>query len=274
MVTKDEKTIKIIDFGSCKDLQGTEFEKKFDEERAKQTRKKNAYKNFVGTPNYMAPECVRNKGSDKASDIWSLGCLLYQLFTGFPPFLGKSDYLIFLKSTEVKYEFPEDVVDPEAKDLISKMIVLEPENRLLMEEVYKHEFLKGVDNTFPSAKLAEKDYLAIVNGFKDQFSKYKEISRKLKKIKEAEAMNEEYIKNYGEEKNVEEHLVKIDLNEKANLQQENEKGLEDLNVKLIATKEKINILFNEKELDLKIYINKLTYLEKQLKHDLFGLELE
>jgi len=91
MVTKDQKTLKIIDFGSCKDMEGTDFERKFYLERDKMNLREPTYKNFLGTPNYMAPECVRNKNSDYSSDLWSLGCLLYNLFTGFFPFLGKSD---------------------------------------------------------------------------------------------------------------------------------------------------------------------------------------
>ena len=49
----------------------------------------------MGTPNYMAPECINNKFSDKKCDIYSLGALLYNLITGFPPYIGGSEYLIF-----------------------------------------------------------------------------------------------------------------------------------------------------------------------------------
>ena len=53
------------------------------------------YENHVGTPNYMAPECIWNQFSDKRSDVYSLGGILYFLITGFPPFIGESIYLIF-----------------------------------------------------------------------------------------------------------------------------------------------------------------------------------
>lgn len=43
----------------------------------------------------MAPEAINNKFTDYSSDVYSLGCLLYFLKLGFPPFLGNSEYLIF-----------------------------------------------------------------------------------------------------------------------------------------------------------------------------------
>ena len=57
----------------------------------------------------MAPECIHNKNSNEKSDIWSLGCLAFQLFNGLSPFLGGSDYLIFQKSLNEDPIFPEYV---------------------------------------------------------------------------------------------------------------------------------------------------------------------
>jgi len=73
----------------------------------------------------MSPECIRNQGSSKASDIWSLGCILYQLLMGVTPFPGKSDYLIFLKSVEAKFKCEEVgglLLDEEAKALLRQIV--------------------------------------------------------------------------------------------------------------------------------------------------------
>ena len=94
----------------------------------------------------MAPECVHNQFSDKRCDIWSLGCVLYDLITGFPPFLGASEYLIFQKSIEAKYIFPDGVVPELAQDLIKKCIVIEPDKRITIDEMMNHPYLKNEVN--------------------------------------------------------------------------------------------------------------------------------
>ena len=53
---------------------------------------------FVGTPQYVSPEILTNSGSSAASDLWALGCIIYQMVTGIPPFHhDSSEYLIFQK---------------------------------------------------------------------------------------------------------------------------------------------------------------------------------
>jgi serine/threonine protein kinase len=292
MVTKDEKTIKIIDFGSCKDMEGTEFEKKFEEERAKIKNPKPSFKNFVGTPNYMAPECVRNKNSDYRSDMWSLGCLLFQMYVGFPPFLGKSDYLIFIKSTIASFKFPGSVIPPHAKDLISKLIVLEPEKRLTMEEVYQHpyftseseedstcikntdelEFLDNNDDIKPDMRsfFSQDDivFIKIQKYLSKKYAEFLDISIKLEKIKNYEKMEEEC-----KSQQVEEPYQSEDKNlipEKATLQGKYDVGLENLQKEISYIIEKIN---TSEEMKTNVE-GRINHLCKQIKHELFKIDYE
>ena len=70
----------------------------------------------------MAPECARNKPTNKASDMWSMGVILFQLYTGLCPFRGASDYLIFKLSLELNFlkfeEYHESILPEGAKELI------------------------------------------------------------------------------------------------------------------------------------------------------------
>ena len=117
MFFNSEQRIILIDFGSSEDLSEPELRKiKIDDDP-----RRNTHVNFVGTSQYMAPECVRNKPVGKPADIWSLGCILYQFITGLCPFRGASDYLIFRRSTETKYNL-EFVNSVEAKDLIARCL--------------------------------------------------------------------------------------------------------------------------------------------------------
>ena len=49
----------------------------------------------MGTPQYVSPEILTACGSSRASDLWAIGCIIYQMITGQPPFQSASEYLIF-----------------------------------------------------------------------------------------------------------------------------------------------------------------------------------
>lgn len=69
LLEKDLNKIKVIDFGSSRDMESEEIRSKMGEKEKK-------FRHYVGTPEYMAPECINNKNSSPASDIWSLGIFL------------------------------------------------------------------------------------------------------------------------------------------------------------------------------------------------------
>ena len=92
-----------------------------------------------GTPIYLAPEMINETGHDERVDIWCIGVLLFELITGSVPFLGND--LDTLKSNirKLKIAWPRDI-SKDAQDLISKILRYNPDERLPIEEMMKHQF--------------------------------------------------------------------------------------------------------------------------------------
>ncbi|GIK01692.1 pkb-activating kinase-like protein [Aspergillus viridinutans] len=98
---------------------------------------------FVGTAEYVSPELLTDKNACKASDLWAFGCIIYQLLAGRPPFKAANEYLTFQKIVALEYEFP--VGFPAvARDLVERLLVLDPARRLPIEHIKNHEFFQGV----------------------------------------------------------------------------------------------------------------------------------
>ena len=100
-----------------------------------------------GTPNFIAPEVIlaRPVGYSFEVDIWAVGVMIYTLLVGKPPF-ETSDVKKTYKNIKMSfYEFPNEIVDEissEAKNLIKKILVVSPKERLTIEEIFDHQFFK------------------------------------------------------------------------------------------------------------------------------------
>lgn len=118
-----------------------------------------------GTAGYTAPEVItcnegrggrshRRFSSDtskknyysKSVDIWSLGCFLYTILCGFPPFYDENPDHLTSKILNGDYVFLSpwwDEVSDESKDLITKMLTIDPETRITVEQIWKHPWVRG-----------------------------------------------------------------------------------------------------------------------------------
>uniref|UniRef100_A0A8C7H6Z3 3-phosphoinositide-dependent protein kinase 1 n=1 Tax=Oncorhynchus kisutch TaxID=8019 RepID=A0A8C7H6Z3_ONCKI len=120
ILLNEDMHIQITDFGTAKQLSSDSTQ--------------NRANSFVGTAEYVSPELLTQKSACKSSDLWGLGCIIYQLVAGLPPFRAGNDYLKFQKIIKLEYEFP-DKFFPNAKDLVEQLLCLDPSNRLGCEEM-------------------------------------------------------------------------------------------------------------------------------------------
>lgn len=139
--------IKLADFGLAKKLPSTNID---------------SLKTPCGTAGYTAPEIIHcsdangkkisiNKKNyyNKSVDIWSLGCFLYTILCGFPPFYDDDPNQLTLKIIGGNYKFLNpwwDEISPDAKDLIKKMLVTNPDERITIQEIWKHPWIKDFNN--------------------------------------------------------------------------------------------------------------------------------
>lgn len=119
----DDMEVKIGDFGLATKIE-------FDGERKK---------TLCGTPNYIAPEVLGKKGHSFEVDIWSLGCILYTLLVGKPPFETSCLKETYMRIKKNEYTIPKHI-NPVAANLISKMLQSDPNTRPTIDELLTDDF--------------------------------------------------------------------------------------------------------------------------------------
>jgi len=95
---------------------------------------------MCGTLDYLPPEMIEGAMHDEKVDLWSLGVLTFEFLVGKPPFEAESNNETYRRITKVDLRFPAHV-STEAKDLISRLLRKEPNERLTLEEVVKHPWI-------------------------------------------------------------------------------------------------------------------------------------
>ena len=100
---------------------------------------------MCGSLHYASPEMIMGETyNGEASDVWSLGVILYVMVTGKLPFDGCNNDEVCNKIVNVIYKFPMDMkISKECKDLIMKMLVHEPQERIKLSDVMVHPFING-----------------------------------------------------------------------------------------------------------------------------------
>ncbi|XP_028400653.1 phosphorylase b kinase gamma catalytic chain, liver/testis isoform-like [Dendronephthya gigantea] len=143
ILLNDKMMIKLSDFGFAKKLEAGE-----------------TLTDLCGTLGYLSPEVLRTNlyddhpGYGFKVDLWACGVILYTLLSGCPPFWHRRQAVLIRSIIECRYQFSgaewADISDS-AKDLISKLLVSEPEERYSADDCLKHPWLEGVQISRPVA---------------------------------------------------------------------------------------------------------------------------
>ncbi|XP_044714815.1 kinase [Hirsutella rhossiliensis] len=114
---------------------------------------------FVGTPDYLAPETIKGDKQDETSDWWSVGCIMFEFLYGIPPFHADEAEQVFENILARKIQWPDEStcepISDEAKDLINKLLCMDPKQRLGAnreekfgsggEEIRSHPWFQGIN---------------------------------------------------------------------------------------------------------------------------------
>lgn len=98
-----------------------------------------------GTVGYTAPEIVKDERYSKSVDMWALGCVLYTLLCGFPPFYDESIQVLTEKVARGQYTFLSpwwDDISKSAQDLVSHLLTVDPDKRYDITQFLNHPWIK------------------------------------------------------------------------------------------------------------------------------------
>ncbi|KAF7557202.1 hypothetical protein G7046_g6100 [Stylonectria norvegica] len=131
-----------------------------------------------GTVGYTAPEIVKDERYSKSVDMWALGCVLYTLLCGFPPFYDESIEVLTEKVAKGQYTFLSpwwDDISKSAQDLISHLLTVDPEKRYTIGEFLAHPWVRGNGPT-PSEEKKKPEPTSMLRAF--DASKFEESGKR------------------------------------------------------------------------------------------------
>ncbi|KAI9223750.1 kinase-like domain-containing protein, partial [Blastocladiella britannica] len=106
-----------------------------------------------GTVGYTAPEIVTAQSYNTSVDLWALGCVLYTMLCGFPPFYDEDTAILTRKVAHGQWTFLEpwwNNVSQPAKDLVSRLLNVQPAQRMTIDQFFEHPWIVGEPETTES----------------------------------------------------------------------------------------------------------------------------
>lgn len=130
MLTPDG-VIKLIDFGCAKKI------------IMRLSRIGSMQTSFTGTPYWMAPEVIKESGHGRKSDIWSLGCTVFEMLIGVPPWGDKEPVaaIYAIGSDDVDTPCLPDSFSGPARDFVQQSLIRDKNKRPSASSLLQHTFV-------------------------------------------------------------------------------------------------------------------------------------
>ncbi|KAI7889297.1 kinase-like domain-containing protein, partial [Mucor mucedo] len=168
--------IKLADYGLCKENMGGN----------------NTTNTFCGTPEFMAPEILKENRYGRAVDWWAFGVLMYEMLLGQSPFKGEDEDEIFDAVLEDNILYPINM-SKNSVSICEALLERNPEKRLGggkgdAQEVKNHPFFAGVNWEDMLAKKVPPPFLPTINGRADTSNFDEEFTREIPILTPVNAM--------------------------------------------------------------------------------------
>ena len=214
---------------------------------------------FCGSPMYLSPEMLSGLGVDQRCDIYGIGLIMYELVSGWPAFTADDIDTLYKDIKQNKINFNLPGIEGDIKDLLEKILVEDPDKRITLEEIKKHNYFKDIS------------FLKI---YKKQYGNIKIKKREKNAKKNPVLVGEKYFEKNEEEKLIEEKLKKVKENDDyIKFKQDQLKLDEDKNFTFLDGKISVKEMKKDQKRDMKNYVREFYFVKKEDEKQMIDFHL-
>ena len=204
---------------------------------------------FCGSPMYLSPDMLTGLGVDQRCDIYGIGLIMYELVSGFPAFTADDIDTLYkdIKANKINFNLPG--IEGDIKDLLQKILVEDPDKRISLEEIKKHEYFKDI---------------SFLKVYKKQYGNIQIIKKEKNAKKSPILVGEEYFQKTEEQKLLEEKMKKVKENDDyVKFKQDQLKLDNDKNFTFLDGKVSVKEMKKDQKRDMKNYVREFYFVKKE-----------